>query len=77
MSTVKATPYYLFTREQLLGALEAYTDRYVAESGTTESEKLVAFEIRGCVLNFLGSPEAIERGLLVNPKPISVGENAV
>ncbi|MDM4768650.1 hypothetical protein [Solimonas sp. SE-A11] len=67
MSTVKATPYYLFTREQLLGALEAYGQQLQVLGGA----------VQGTVLEFLDSDVAKEHGLVVAPAPIPVGDNTV
>lgn len=67
MSMVKATPYYLFTREQLLGALEAHVAGLGADG---------AAAIRTVVLDFLDGSAAAEHGLQVKPKAIRVGENA-
>jgi hypothetical protein len=70
MSQVTSTLYYLFTREQLLQALEEYSsDRGVPYYGADAS--------CSAVLEFLGSPAAAKHGLVVAPAPIDVRENSV
>ena len=68
MSTVQAQPYFLFSREQLLAALDQYTEGWAPSTQA---------ELRDSLLHFLDSTAAAEHRLVVKPAPITVRENSV